>query len=284
MKTLWMWSKISSVKWEDAWEERLAFLPPGHLSMVTSPGSRALRMRAYGDRATVTRLHKYFGGSVRELPEEEYNRELGREIAPLKVRDRLVVASSKADWKRLRALHPRRAVIHIPASMAFGTGSHPTTAGCLRLLCDESAQAGSGWSMADLGCGSGILAIAGKKLGASPVIALDYDPVCIKHTRANARTNKVVPDRIERADVLHWEAGRAFRIITANLFSDTLILASERIAQAIEPGGALIFSGVLREQFSGVRAAIESAGLRMEGFNNRGKWVCGLARKPSGKS
>jgi ribosomal protein L11 methyltransferase len=163
--------------------------------------------------------------------------------------------------------------------MAFGTGSHPTTAGCLRLLCDESKRIRQPWSHLDLGTGSGILALAAHKLGAKPVIAIDYDAVCVRHTRFNAKLNGVRLDVIEKADVLHWKAPRQFRIVTANLYSDTLIAAAENIASMLEPGGALIFSGVLRSQFSKVEQAFARCGVSVDTYNKRGKWVCGIARR-----
>jgi ribosomal protein L11 methyltransferase len=278
MKTLWLWSKISTVKWEEEWEERLRFLPPGHLSLTTSPGSRALRIRAYVNEKTALDLKRAFGGSVRELPESAYNKELERELRPLHVRGKIVVVSSDALYKRILQTHPLRTILHIPASMAFGTGSHPTTAGCLRLLCDESEGLGQPWSHLDLGTGSGILAIAARRLGAKPVIAMDYDAVCVRHTRANAKLNGVRLDAIEKADVLHWKAPGQFRIVTANLFSNTLIAAAENLVSMLEPGGALIFSGVLRAQFSEVERALAQYGVLVETYNRRGKWVCGLAR------
>jgi ribosomal protein L11 methyltransferase len=86
-------------------------------------------------------------------------------------------------------------------------------------------------------------------------------------------------DEVAELDVLHWKPARKFDLLTANLFSDTLILAAPRLARALRVGGALIFSGVLREQFAEVEEAFRRVGLLLEEHNPRGKWVFGLARK-----
>ena len=274
---LWLWSRMSSVRWEDAWEERLRFLPPGCCAFLSVPGSRALRIRAYTDAATGRRLVRYFGGSLRRLAKREWSREIDRERAPLRIRGKLVVFPEEPQWKSHLAAGDRPPGIHIPASMAFGTGSHATTAGCLRLLADQARlREGSVWRLADLGTGSGILAIAAAKLGAAAVEALDYDPVCIRTAKANARANRVRLARCENTNVTAWQPAHRFEVITANLFSDILVAAAGTIAKALSPGGALIFSGVLREQFGEVRAAFHRSGLRVESFNPRGKWVAGL--------
>lgn len=280
-KPLWLWRRLSSVKWEDAWEERLSFLPPGSLAMLSSPGSRALRLRAYVDASTGQRLVRAFGGEVRRLKKEEWNRELAREIRPLPVRDRLMVFSEKADWEAHRQQPGARPSLWIPASMAFGTGSHPTTAGCLRRLCDASRFLSPGkWHLGDLGAGSGILALAGLRLRAASAEVIDYDPICLREIRRNARANKLRLQRAEVQDVHRWQPWQPCDIITANLFSDTLISAASAIVGGLRPGGTLIFSGVLRPQLPEVLDALTCNGLRDFSYSPRGKWVVGSASRP----
>ena len=278
---LWLWSKTSSIKWEDVWEERLRFLPPGTLAMLSSPGSRALRLRAYVDAGTGRRLVKAFGGSLRRLEKAEWNHELAREIRPLAVRNRLVVFSEKRDWEAHRQKSGARPCLWIPASMAFGTGSHPTTAGCLRQLCDAAAELPPGsWHHGDLGAGSGILALAALRFGAASTEAIDYDPVCLREMLRNARANRLSYSRAEVADVHRWRPQQPCAIITANIFSDTLISAAKVLATGLRPGGVLIFSGVLRAQLPEVLAALAEVGLTDCSPSSRGKWVVGTARRP----
>lgn len=277
---LWLWTKTSSVRWEDSWEERLRFLPPGACVMLSSPGSRALRIRAYTDASTAKKLAGYFGGSIRKLPAREWNKELARELTPVNARGRLVVFSEKTALAAHKAKGNRPPGMLIPASMAFGTGSHPTTAGCLRFLADVAGELTAGeWSSADLGTGSGILAIAAKRLGAGKVFAYDYDPVCVRTAKTNARLNREKLEEIQELDVHDWKPKQSFEVVTANLFSNTLISAAPVIAGAVKPGGVLIFSGVLRDQLEAVREALEKSGLRLDRHNPRGRWVFGLCRK-----
>lgn len=255
--------------------------------MVSSPGSRALRLRAFTDARTARKLVNYFGGQARVLAKAQWNKELARELKPLRVRGRLIVFSEEKPWQEHKAKEGTCPALLIPASMAFGTGSHPTTAGCLRLLCDEAwrcAETGgpAGWRQVDLGTGSGILALAGRIFGAGRVEAYDYDPVCVREAKRNARLNRLRLDRVEVQDVLHWTPTDPVEILTANLFSDTLIAAAPRLAAALIPGGALIFSGVLREQLAEVLRSFRRAGLRPAWHNPRGKWVFGLARRTAG--
>jgi ribosomal protein L11 methyltransferase len=279
--TCWLWSKISSVAWEDAWEERLRFLPPGACAILSRPGSRALRIRAYVDARTGKKLLSYFGGSLRKLSAKDWNRELERERRPLHVRDRLVVFSEEAPWKRHRESASPRPSLFIPPSMAFGTGSHPTTAGCLRLLSDITRNlTPKTWHQADLGTGSGILALAGRVFGAGDVEAIDYDPVCLRELRRNARINRIPLKLASVCDVHKWRPLQPCQVITANLFSDTLISASQVLVDALEPGGCIIFSGVLRAQLQEVLRAFTTKGLKVAKFNHQGKWVFGLLNKP----
>lgn len=280
--SLWLWSRLSSRKWEDAWEERLQFLPPGCCALISNPPSRALRIRAYTDGKTGRKLQRYFGGQLKKLAKAEWNGELHRELRPLRVRGKLVIYSDKERWKEHQKTGKTPSAIWIPASMAFGTGSHPTTAGCLRLLADEAARLSSlPWKLADLGTGSGILAIAGKALGAKKVVALDYDSVCIREAKSNARANRIELDQISECDVHQWKPRARFDVISANLFSTTLITAAGQLAAALQKGGTLIFSGVLREQLPEVCAALKEHRIEVLWTNLRGKWVFGLARKRS---
>ncbi len=277
---LWLWSRMSSSKWEDAWEERLRFLPPGACAFLTIPGSRSLRIRAYTDEKNGKKLVRYFGGRLRRLEKAEWNRQVDRELTPLRVRGRLIVFSEESRWKAHSKAGAKPPGIWVPATMAFGTGSHPTTAGCLRLLSDEAdIRKGTDWRIADLGTGSGILAIAAGKLGALQVEALDYDPVCIRTAKQNAKANRVRLDKCERMDVLQWAPKRPFQVITANLFSDTLIASAPRLSAALAPDGALIFSGVLRDQLGKVKTSFSKNGLVLSWTNARGKWVFGLCRR-----
>jgi ribosomal protein L11 methyltransferase len=159
--------------------------------------------------------------------------------------------------------------------MAFGTGDHATTATCLRLLADVArARRGSAWSVADLGTGSGLLAIAARMLGSGPVFACDFDPFAVKVAQHNLRRNGIDGVTLREQDVLKWRPRRTgHTVVLANLFSTVLIEAWPVIARALAPGGDLIVSGILASQAWEVVAAAAGHGLGFTRVVRKGKWV-----------
>ena len=167
----------------------------------------------------------------------------------------------------------------IPAGMAFGTGEHATTATCLRLLVDVSRAQSEGWEMLDLGTGSGILAIAGRMLGAKRVEAGDFDPHAVRTAKENVKVNGVDRVVVRKMDVRAWQPERTWEVVAANLFSGLHLEVAPKFAQAVAPGGKLIFSGILRGQETEVTGAIQKAGFAIEKLVRKGKWVSGLATR-----
>jgi ribosomal protein L11 methyltransferase len=145
------------------------------------------------------------------------------------------------------ALRPGVHEVVIDPGQAFGTGAHPTTRMCIELMLGLRA----GGSFADLGCGSGVLAIAAAKLGFAPVAAFDADRGAVAATAANARANGVALDRVERVD-LRAGPPPAADVVAANLMRPLLL----RVAELIEERPrALIVSGLLDEEADEVAAA-----------------------------
>jgi len=278
-KDYWIWSKLSSSKWEDAWEERLAFLPPGSLVVMQIPGSRTIRLEAYTDQKMTGLLKSQFGGSVRKMSAAAVKLTLQADAPPLRIRGRLLVTRDRR-MLRKKAVAGTPEAVWIPAGLAFGTGSHATTAGCLRLLTDWAAGRPPGWRMADLGCGSGILAICAEKLGAGRMDAVDYDPNCVRITEENGAANGCHHLQVRLLDVLKWRSRAGiYDVIGANLYSDILLGAAEKIAAALKPGAVLIFSGVLRDQWPECQKTFRAFGLQDSYHNPRGKWVFGRCQK-----
>ncbi len=273
---IWRWSRMTSEKWEDAWNERLRFLGPGRAAFIGWPGSRSVRIEAFVDGRAARRLLKEFGGKVAKARDWIVNPAIPRK--PLQIRGRLTVHGDEKSFaaRRSRANH---ADILVPAGMAFGTGDHATTASVLRLLCDLEPELPVGWRAIDAGCGSGILAIAAAALGAAQVEAFDYDPASVRITKANIRTNRARSVAVEAADVLGWKPAAPVEIVMANLFSDLLIEAAPALKRATKRGGWLLFSGVLRTQLAVVLAAFEGRGFVVERTVLRGKWSAGKLRR-----
>ena len=145
--------------------------------------------------------------------------------------------------------------LELDPGLAFGTGTHPTTALCLEWL-DGLDLAGR--RVIDVGCGSGILAIAALKLGAAHAVAIDHDPQALLATRENAMRNGVA----ERLSVLGTDApGPApADVVVANILAGTLIELAPRIAAMVAPRGRLALSGILADQAEGVLAAYREIG------------------------
>jgi ribosomal protein L11 methyltransferase len=162
---------------------------------------------------------------------------------PVLVGGRLFV---RPPWTEPR---PGTVDVVIDPGQAFGTGAHPTTRLCLELLLELEPTG----ALADLGCGSGVLAIAAAKLGFGPVIALDNEPAALEATRANAHANGVELDGIDPVNLREQAPPRA-ATVTANLTGPLL----RRVAQLlVDRPGAMIVSGLLEEEADEVAAAFE---------------------------
>jgi ribosomal protein L11 methyltransferase len=146
------------------------------------------------------------------------------------------------------ALRPGVTEIVFDPGQAFGTGTHPTTALCLELMLDLKPRG----SFADLGCGSGVLAIAAAKLGFGPIAAVDAERQAIEATRMNSRENAVRLDRVERADLRNAPALKA-DVVAANLMRPLLLRVAELWEG--EPPATLILSGLLDHEADEVAAA-----------------------------
>ncbi len=265
---MWVWSKLSAVKWEDAWEER--FYGDTQSVITEIKGGKSIRVEVYKEtEAEALAIQELFGGSVRELKSRNWVAMSAPKVEPLMIRDRLVISQVEVD----RALYPGRDVIVVPPEMAFGTGDHPTTATCLRLLVDHSRELEEGWSFLDLGTGSGVLAMAGKLLGAGEVQAFDYDGKAVEVAELNIRRNQVAEIEVFEEDVFKWKNRKRFHVVAANLFSTVLIEALPLISKWIRKEGRLILSGILVEQWDEVREVAEGCGFQLLSDKKIGKWL-----------
>jgi ribosomal protein L11 methyltransferase len=163
--------------------------------------------------------------------------------------------------------------IELDPGLAFGTGTHPTTALCLEWL---DGQDLADCSVVDYGCGSGILAVAAAKLGAANVVAVDIDPQALIATRDNALRNRVAGALTVTGELAL--APRGADVVLANILAGPLIELAPRFAEALVPGGRLALSGLLPGQADAVTAAYRPW-FHIETITTRDGWVLLSARR-----
>jgi ribosomal protein L11 methyltransferase len=167
---------------------------------------------------------------------------------------------------------PAAVIVRLDPGLAFGTGTHPTTALCLQVL-DSLPLAGR--TLIDYGCGSGILAIAALKLGAAHVTAVDLDPQALIATRNNAAANGFASDiEVRGVDGPLQTAD----YVLANILAGPLIELAPILTAACAPGGYLVLSGLLTTQAYAVKAAY-TASFAMVQVIERDEWCCIYARR-----
>jgi len=205
--------------------------------------------------------------SIRTVADQDWVRLTQSQFDPIEIGDRLVITPSWHD-----TAPGNRIPIVLDPGLAFGTGSHPTTRLCLQWL-EQHLIAGA--SLIDYGCGSGILAIAAAKLGASVVTAIDIDPQALRASRDNAAINRV------ELNILSTDqpAPPAADIVVANILSSPLKVLAPMLCQLVRPGGRLVISGVLERQIDEVCAAY-AAHLPLTVADVAQGWACLSARKP----
>jgi ribosomal protein L11 methyltransferase len=271
-----VWRKLSSQKWLDSWEERLAFLGSERLVVTQIAQTKRIRLEIFNVSKDESKLLlQQFAGEIRDLNHSTadwISRVVQKE--PISIRNRLKIVNGKPNPSK----HSDSKVIYIPANLAFGTGKHTTTAGCLRLLVDIAPLSGS-WTLLDAGTGTGILGIAAVRLGAKQVIGFDFDPTAIRIAKENVRLNKIRNLKLFRADVLKYQPKKLLNIVVANLYSDIFYKAAPNLWRALRPGGSMIISGVMRDQIETVVQAVNKLSGKIRILRIHGKWATLLADK-----
>ena len=193
----------------------------------------------------------------------------------LRIGRRLVI---RPTWRRHRRV-PGDVVLALDPGMAFGTGLHPTTRLCLAALevvADRGELAGT--RVLDVGCGSGILAIAAVRLGARTCLGVDTDPIAAEATIANARRNRLVR-RVHAREGSLPSGEATFDVVLANLIAGVLVPLAVPLRDEVRPGGILLASGIFRDREADVVTAFEAAGLTVTARTSEGDWVALEARR-----
>ncbi len=174
--------------------------------------------------------------TVERVEEQDWVRLTQSQFEPIRISDRLWITPTWHEAPDENAIN-----LELDPGLAFGTGSHPTTRLCLQWL---DAHVTPGVSVLDYGCGSGILAIAAKKLGAGHVVGVDIDPQAVRASVDNAEQNRVdaafcLPDATP---------AETFDVVVANILANPLRVLGDMLAGHVKPGGRIVLSGILETQ------------------------------------
>ncbi|TNC68823.1 50S ribosomal protein L11 methyltransferase [Rubellimicrobium roseum] len=212
--------------------------------------------------------------TISEVPEVDWVAKVRRDLPPVEAGRFFLYGSHDAD-----KVPEGRVPLLIEAAMAFGTGHHGTTLGCLRAIDRLEAQGFRPRGVADVGAGTAVLAMAAAKVwpGAAPVVAGDIDPVAVETAAANLTANglgeRVACVEAAGIDAPAFREGAPFDLILANILKGPLIALAPDLAGALAPGGRVVLSGLLVEQAPDVLAAYERQGLREADREQIGDWA-----------
>jgi ribosomal protein L11 methyltransferase len=270
---MFLWQKRAKARWLAANEKQLSQLVGQRLAIIQTPDRNAASLEIAGEnRVELERIRSRFGGTIERLPRDWLKRALNQRAKPIKIGKRLMILRSSAS-----TIASARLII--PASAAFGTGEHVTTAMSLRLLEQITRELAATWSMLDLGTGSGILALAARMFRAGKVVAIDSDATAIRVAKKNALMNGICGIDFRAADARSVSGMARFTIVMANLYSKLLM----EIFSKLKRCRWLILSGILREQESQVTRALKQNHLRIVTSRRRGKWIALLCCRCSRK-
>lgn len=200
-----------------------------------------------------------------EYEQEDYENNWKKYLYPEKVSERFVV---KPTW---REYTPKgdELIIELDPGRAFGTGSHPTTSLCLKLM-EENIKPGD--SVIDVGTGSGILMIAAEKLGASEIYGTDIDPLAVASAKENLALNRVEKAKVYLGDLISVVEDKKFDIVVANILADVLMILLQDISKVVKKGGKIIFSGIIDDKCEILKREVESYGFEVEEIRADKEW------------
>ncbi|NUU62339.1 50S ribosomal protein L11 methyltransferase [Paenibacillus agri] len=249
--------------------------------------------------------------SWKTVDEEEWAHAWKQYFKPLRVSERLTI---KPTWEEYTPESPNEKIIEIDPGMAFGTGTHPTTALCLRAL-EKNITGGE--EVIDVGTGSGILAVGAMLLGAGSVLALDLDPVAVESAVENVALNRLEESiTVKESDLLSllggekaadtaagdmWPSARPeanapiqpevnpagdslgvtlpVQIVVANILAEIIVLFTDDVYRALKPGGIYITSGIYKDKEGLVSQALTASGFEIIEITREEDWVAFTAGK-----
>ena len=207
---------------------------------------------------------------VKKMHEQDWANTWKQYYKPTKVGERIVVKPIWEDYE----LKNDELLVELDPGMAFGTGTHETTRMCIQAL-EEYVKKDS--TVFDVGCGSGILAIAAAKLGAKKAVGVDLDPVAVESSLENIGYNNLDNIEILHGNLLDVIDGKA-DIVVANIIAEVICILTEDVSKAINTGGYFITSGIIHDRVEMVTNKLEECGFEVEKINKDGEWNCIIAK------
>jgi ribosomal protein L11 methyltransferase len=247
--------------------------PPAHYAVTGyfpaddrfEPNLRHLKQKLH---AFETLHHVRTHLALNRIDEQDWAESWKAFFEPLKVSHNIII---KPTWKTVTAARDD-IVVDIDPGMAFGTGTHPTTVMCIRLLQKYLKPQDR---LLDIGTGSGILMATAAKLGAGSMLGVDKDPLSIRIARENLAVNGIAPQAFQLVQGHLADAvGRTFDIVVANLLTDIIVELLSGAARITRPGGIFICSGIYSGHLSQVLAAGAAFELRLVEALEQEDWSC----------
>ena len=204
---------------------------------------------------------------TRKVRDEDWSTAWRAYYKPVRVGSRLVIKPSWEEWPAAGG----DLVVEMDPGMAFGCGTHATTALCLELM---EKYLHTGDVVIDVGAGSGILAVSAAMLGAAEVLATDIDATACRVATDNVRLNRVEDRvRVVRGNLLEQAGNKKAHLIVANIIADVIVVLTPDVRQLLLPGGIFIASGIIRERLDRVKSAFKENGLALREQRTEGHWV-----------
>jgi ribosomal protein L11 methyltransferase len=256
---------------EEEWAEDAVARPAAHAVVGYLPEDKRLDSRRSKLEAEIGRLGNHIGLvyriSYREVDEQDWAESWKAFFWPQKIGERIVVKPSWRDY----AGSPGEIVIELDPGMAFGTGTHPTTALCVQLI-ERHLKPGD--SFLDIGTGSGILLLAAAKLGAGRLCGGDRDEMAVRVAAENLRRNGIDGRRVclARGSLAAPFRGR-FEVVAANILAHVIVELLGDAARLLKPGGVFLCSGIIDPNRDLVAGKMREVGLEVLKIRQKEGWV-----------
>ncbi|MDP0494456.1 MAG: 50S ribosomal protein L11 methyltransferase [Fusobacterium sp. JB021] len=208
-----------------------------------------------------------------DYDEEDYQNSWKKYFYTQKISNRFVVKPTWRDYEPLE----NELIIEIDPGRAFGTGTHPTTSLCIKLMEENISKEDR---VIDVGTGSGILMVAAEKLGAKEIIGTDIDPMAVEVAKENLELNKVSLEKAKAyaGDLISVVKEDKFDVVVANILADVLLILLKDISKVVKKDGLIIFSGIIEDKLEEMKKAIEEEGLEILEIKADKEWRAILMR------